>query len=83
MSKYKLFYFVSLFSILLFLPIIYGTTIEINIAEVLDSTLKEMDCCNLNNNLMDTKYDLLNSGSLAYVAKIRFEDKLVNLLHVD
>ena len=73
MSKNKLFYFVSLFSIILFLPLIYGTTIEINIAEVLDSTLKEMECCNLNNNLMNTKYDLFNSGSLAYVAKIRFD----------
>lgn len=74
MSKYKLLYLVSLFSIMFVsLPIIHGTTIEINVAEVLDSTIKEMDCCNLQNNLMGAKYDLLNSGSLEYVTKIRFD----------
>ncbi|NOQ55833.1 MAG: hypothetical protein GQ477_03420 [Nanohaloarchaea archaeon] len=51
----------------------YGTAVNINVAEFLDSTSKEIDCCNLDDKVMTASYDVFNSGSIAYAARIRMD----------
>ena len=53
--------------------LVYGTSVNVNVVGVLDSAVKEMDCCLLNNNVMTASYDVFNSGSIAYAARIRFD----------
>ena len=51
----------------------YGTAINVNVGGILDTTSKEIDCCSLNNGVMTASYDVFNSGSIAYSARIRLD----------
>ena len=51
----------------------YGASIKVNVADILDTTSKEIDCCELNGNVMSVSYDIFNSGSVAYSARVRLD----------
>ncbi|MCK5043177.1 MAG: hypothetical protein KAR51_04060, partial [Candidatus Aenigmarchaeota archaeon] len=44
-----------------------------NVIELLDTNVKYIDCCMLNSNVMSASYDVFNTGSVAYAARIRLD----------
>jgi len=73
MSRYKL--LIVLLMVFMSIPFVYATSLKINVAERLDSDIKEIDCCVLNdyNNIMTTSYDVFNTGSVSHSTRIRFD----------
>lgn len=63
----------SLLFILILVPVACSTSVEVNVIELLDTDVKSIDCCALNNNVMSASYDVFNSGSVAYAARIRLD----------
>jgi len=64
---------ISLLFILILVPAACSTSIEVNVIELLDTNVKYIDCCMLNSNVMFASYDVFNTGSVAYAARIRFD----------
>ncbi len=58
---------------LMLIPAVYGTSVEVNVIELLNTDVKYIDCCMLNSNVMSASYDVFNSGSVAYAARIRLD----------
>ncbi len=77
MSKVKFvhrFYFIIFILVMISsISFVYGTAINVNVADVLDTTTKEIECCQLNNKVMVASYDVFNSGSVAHGARIRLD----------
>ena len=64
---------ISLLFILILVPAACSTSIEVNVIELLDTNVKYIDCCMLNSNVMSASYDVFNTGSVAYAARIRLD----------
>ena len=58
-------------------PLVFGTSINVKVVGVLDSIVKKMDHVQLDNDgynaVLTTSYDVFNSGSIAYAARIRLD----------
>lgn len=63
----------SLLFILILIPAVYSTSVEVNVIELLNTDIKYIDCCMLNSNVMSASYDVFNTGSVAYAARIRLD----------
>ena len=63
----------SLLFLLMLVPAACSTSVEVNVIELLDTDIKYIDCCILNSNVMSASYDVFNSGSVAYAARIRLD----------
>ncbi|MBW6461427.1 MAG: hypothetical protein K0B07_00035 [DPANN group archaeon] len=75
-DKYFSFYYVSVILLSIFFlctSLVYSAEINVNVAEHLDTVLKEIDCCKLNDKVMTASFDVFNSGSIAYAARIRLD----------
>lgn len=66
-------FILSLLFILMLVPAAFSTSVEVNVIELLNTDIKYIDCCMLNSNVMSASYDVFNSGSVAYAARIRFD----------
>ncbi len=66
--------FMSLVSMsLLSVSSVYGTAVNVNVAEHLGTISKEIDCCALDDKVMTASFDVFNSGSIAYAARVRVD----------
>ena len=66
-------FILSLLFILMLVPAAFSTSVEVNVIELLNTDIKYIDCCMLNSNVMSASYDVFNSGSVAYAARIRLD----------